>query len=165
MFCCDNIPAKYSPVESSNSRVPPGLRRNQNDPIVASPKKDLVKTGGNALREAPPSSPSMLQISVIVPEGISSGQTIHVNFTDEYNAQTTLSAVVPPNVIPGMVFIVEVPSQHKWTGNTADDSEVSDLLLKEEPTKMQSTYVPVYETVPLEDKTTTNTTSSVKEIV
>ncbi|EED92314.1 predicted protein [Thalassiosira pseudonana CCMP1335] len=147
MFCCDNIPAKYSPVESSNSRVPPGLRRNQNDPIVASPKKDLVKTGGNALREAPPSSPSMLQIS------------------DEYNAQTTLSAVVPPNVIPGMVFIVEVPSQHKWTGNTADDSEVSDLLLKEEPTKMQSTYVPVYETVPLEDKTTTNTTSSVKEIV
>lgn len=107
----------------------------------------------------------LILCKVIVPEGISSGQTIHVNFTDEYNAQTTLSAVVPPNVIPGMVFIVEVPSQHKWTGNTADDSEVSDLLLKEEPTKMQSTYVPVYEAVPLKDKTTTNTTSSVKEIV
>jgi hypothetical protein len=107
----------------------------------------------------------LILCKVIVPEGISSGQTIHVNFTDEYNAQTTLSAVVPPNVIPGMVFIIEVPSQHKWTGNTADDSEVSDLLLKEQPTKMQSTYVPVYEAVPLEDITTTNTTSSVKEIV
>ena len=61
MFCCDDIPAKYAPIESG---MPPGLRRNGQQNIAALPEdRLLVKTAGNALFEVPPESSSPQQVS------------------------------------------------------------------------------------------------------
>ena len=61
MFCCDNIPAKYAPVESG---LHPGMRRqNQQDAPGCPGNRTLVKTAGNALREAPPASSLTCQVS------------------------------------------------------------------------------------------------------
>ena len=46
---------------------------------------------------------------MIVHGGLSSGETIYVNFLDEDNKPKTVSATVPPNAYPGMQFFVEVP--------------------------------------------------------
>ncbi len=54
LFCCDEITAKYAPVQSG---LPPGLRRQIQQNVAGAPSNaTLVKTTGNALCEAQPSS-------------------------------------------------------------------------------------------------------------
>lgn len=49
--------------------------------------------------------------TVTVPDGLSPGQTIHVNFENENNQSMTLAAIIPPNINPGDQFHVTLP----WT--------------------------------------------------
>lgn len=54
IFCCDEINAKYAPVEGV---LPPGLRRQSQQDVALNPANPyLVKTAGNAFCEAQPSS-------------------------------------------------------------------------------------------------------------
>lgn len=108
----------YSPIDDMLDLIdrdcspfsPPGLRRESRDEKhVGSPDRHLTKTAGNALHEAPPPPQSLQRVSVIVPGGISSGETIYVNFLDENKKPKTIAANVPPNSYPGMQFFVEVP--------------------------------------------------------
>mmetsp|Transcript_18 Transcript_18/g.35 ORF Transcript_18/g.35 Transcript_18/m.35 type:complete len:480 (+) Transcript_18:137-1576(+) len=67
-------------------------------------QRRFVKTGGNALAEAPPNRE---RISVTVPNGVSPGQAIQVSAPDG----KIVSAVVPSGMVPGSSFMVEVPGQ------------------------------------------------------
>mmetsp|Transcript_8715 Transcript_8715/g.18619 ORF Transcript_8715/g.18619 Transcript_8715/m.18619 type:complete len:169 (-) Transcript_8715:1118-1624(-) len=115
IFCCDEITAKYAPVEGV---LPPGLRRQSQQDVALNPSnRYLVKTAGNALCEAQPSS-SDRRVLVTVPDGLLPGQRIHVNFENENNQTMTLAAIIPPNINPGDQFYVTLP----WTN---DDDKVS----------------------------------------
>mmetsp|Transcript_28901 Transcript_28901/g.61029 ORF Transcript_28901/g.61029 Transcript_28901/m.61029 type:complete len:140 (+) Transcript_28901:60-479(+) len=116
MFCCGSIPAMYSPIEDfietidrDCSSFAPGLRRESRDEQHDASDRPLTKTAGNALHEVPPPSQSPQRVSVIVPGGVSPGETIYVNFLDENNKPKTIAANVPPNSYPGMQFFVEIP--------------------------------------------------------
>jgi len=102
MLCC--LDSFSDPKESYN--------RQTGDGVSDFPgKRRFVKTGGNALAQAPPNQTihngGGQLISVTVPDGVSPGQTIKVSSPDG----KIVSAVVPSGVIPGSSFMVEFPGQ------------------------------------------------------
>ena len=79
----------------------------------------LIKTGGNALVEFNPSNHHQssgsgngtiggkVQVSVVVPPGVSEGQAIQVAVPDG----RVIAATIPPGMTNGSTFIVEIPAQ------------------------------------------------------
>lgn len=98
-----------APLKGDSSWYP-GMRR---VPIVAVPPPAdtvLVNTGGNALQAVPS---NLLKhdtmVTVIVPEGVISGDTLFVSTPDGRLLETT----VPEGAFPGHAFMVEAtPVEH-----------------------------------------------------
>ena len=120
-----------SPFDSSA----PADRRRQKDAseehlVTSFPgNRRLIKTGGNALVEFDPSEHQSshsnvnetvgrkVQVSVVVPPGVSEGQTIQVAVPDG----RMIAATIPPRMTNGSTFIVEFPAE---TATLTDPSAV-----------------------------------------
>ena len=101
----------------------PGNRRTVLPRSAAGPPPNtvLVKTGGNALQAVPRMLMEQQQqqqerwIAVTVPENVSPGSTIYVQYgSPPYNSDALLlQATIPPGALPGHTFFVQVPDALK----------------------------------------------------
>jgi hypothetical protein len=106
MFCC--LQSAYTDPQSAYNN------QASSDVVSGYPgqRRELVKTGGNALSVAPPQQQQQQQqqgelISVTVPPGVYPGQTIHVSGPD--GSGRLVQAVVPNGCTAGSTFMVQAP--------------------------------------------------------
>jgi hypothetical protein len=114
------------------------------------PNTVLVKTGGNALQAVPQTVLEPLHerrlVAVTVPENVSPGSTIYVQYyrrgttTTDNSASSLelLEATVPARALPGHTFFVKIPDTQENPGPIAATAELlvpgsAELLVRGQP--------------------------------